>query len=97
MVGESTRTVDYAAPAEVAYRRLQAAIARVGKLVDLNEPTFTVTCRTRYGLQRVRIRASVHRRDERSCTIDFQAFGDDIWGGGARRATDKLIAALGRS
>jgi hypothetical protein len=71
-----------------------AAFERAGKLLDVSTVTRTVTGRVKYGLQRVKLRVAVHDGDATSCTLEIQAFADDIWGGGARKGTDRLIAAL---
>ncbi len=50
--------------------------------------------RCRYGLQSVKLRVSVVDTGRGSSLVKVQAFGDDIWGGGARKGTDKILKAL---
>lgn len=73
---------------------LARAFAEAGKFLESSGVTRTVTGRVRFGLQRVKLRVSVHDRGDGTCTLEVQAFADDIWGGGARKGTDKLVAAL---
>ncbi len=95
MVGTSTRTVDYAKRAEEAFEDLQRAFSRIGRITESSPATLSLTGTTRYGLQRVKLRVSAHRRDSTSCTIEIGGAGDDIWGGAARKASDKLVRVLG--
>ena len=73
---------------------LEQAFASIGKVVEVSKLTASVTGKTRYGLQAVKLRVSVLPQGEASSTIQIQGFGDDIWGGGARKGTDKLLRAL---
>lgn len=96
MVGESTRAVHYQRPADVAYEDVKRAFTEIGKVLEASPLTRTVMGRTRFGLQSIRLRVAVHAVDDQSSRVDIQSFGDDLWGGGARRGADKLVRALGR-
>ncbi len=95
MVGESSRSIHYQRPADVAFEDVKRAFSSIGSVLEASPLTRTVMGRTRYGLQAVRLRVSVHAVDDGTSRIDIQGFGDDIWGGGARKGADKLIRALG--
>jgi hypothetical protein len=95
MAGESTRTIEYQRPAAETLRAVEAAFGRIGKLLDSSDATMTTTGRTRYGLQSVNLRASVRPVTAGTSTVTVQASGVDIWGGAARKGTDRLVAALG--
>jgi hypothetical protein len=95
MVGESSRTFQYGKDRGAALADLQQAFAKVGSMVELNESTSTVVGRTRYGLQSVKLRVSVMDGPaEGTSVVTINGFGDDIWGGGARKGADKLVRAL---
>lgn len=79
---------------EIGGKDLQRAFAQIGKVLEVSELASTVKGRCRYGLQSVKLRAAVLDGPEGKSIVQIQGFGDDIWGGGARKGTDKLIAAL---
>lgn len=91
---ESTRTFQYGKSPTQTLVDLQQAFAQIGKVVEVSELTSTVTGRCRYGLQSIKLRAAVLDGADGKSLVQIQAFGDDVWGGGARKGTDKLIAAL---
>jgi len=92
-LGESQREIHIARDRAAAYAAVIAAAAAVGKVREASEELGTVTLRTRYGLQSVRLRISVIP-DEHGCRVAIGSFADDVWGGGARRGTDKFVRAL---
>ena len=94
MPGESSRTIQYRKSADQALVDLVRAFNQIGSVESSGETTMTVTGKTRYGAQAVKLRVSVLERDETSCLLEIHSFADDIWGGGARKGTDKLITAL---
>lgn len=73
---------------------LANAFTTAGKLLESSDVTRTVTGRVRYGLQRIKLRVSVHDHGDGTSVLHVHAFGDDVWGGGARKGTDKLLQAL---
>jgi hypothetical protein len=94
VVGESNRSFEYPKRAELALYDVAQAFAAIGKSVEVRKLTKTVTGRVRYGLQSVKLRVSVVDHGDGRSLVQIQAFGDDIWGGGARKGADKLIRAL---
>jgi hypothetical protein len=94
MVGESGRKINYRKSADQAFADLKAAFPRIGKLTEASPTTMTVTGTTRFGAQSVKLRISIIEVDSKSCLIEIQGFGDDVWGAAARKGTDKLLRAL---
>ena len=92
-IGESSREVHLALDRTAAFNAVANAADTIGKILEENETMGTLTVRTRYGLQAVKLRISVVP-DAHGTRIAIGAFGDDIWGGGARKGTDKLLRAL---
>jgi hypothetical protein len=96
MVGESGRSIQYPKPADAAIADLERAFAAIGKVVEVSRVTSTITGKTRFGLQSVKLRVSVIDQGAGRSVIQIQGFGDDVWGGSARKGTNKLIRALDR-
>lgn len=94
MVGESSREVEYPFSVEETMSDLQTALGSIGKVLEVSPALKTIVGRCRYGLQAVKLRISVVDTGRGSSMIKIVAFGDDIWGGGARKGTDKLMKAL---
>lgn len=92
-IGESSRDVHLALDRMTAFNAVANAADAIGKILEENEVMGTLTVRTRYGLQAVKLRISVIP-DAHGTLVSIGAFGDDIWGGGARKGTDKLLRAL---
>lgn len=92
-IGESAREVHVDADRDAAYAAVAAAAETIGKVIDASPDLGALVVRTRFGLQRVKLRVAVIPADPGS-RITISAFADDIWGGGARRGSDKLLRAL---
>jgi hypothetical protein len=95
MVGESTRTIQYDRPRTEALADLERAFGTIGRVVEVSIATGTIIGRCRYGLQSVKLRVSVIDQGDGRSLIEIGAAADDVWGAGARKGTDKLVAALG--
>ena len=93
MVGESTREIFLALDLEDAFSLIESAGASIGKIISSSKITGTIEIKTRYGLQGVKLRVGLIP-NERGTTVSIGGFGDDIWGGGARKGTDKLLKAI---
>ena len=87
MVGESSRSVQYRKSWSESMSDVQRAFNLVGKVLEVNKATSTISGRIRYGLQTTRLRVSIIEDTDNRCLLQIQGFGDDIWGGGARKAT----------
>jgi hypothetical protein len=94
MVGESERSIQYGKSAMETLAELHSAFDTIGKALQVSKTTLSITGRTRYGLQSVKLRVSVLSQGEHKSLVQIQGFGDDMWGGGARKGTDKLLQAL---
>lgn len=94
MIGESNRSFQYPKPADSALNDVARTFTSIGKVMDVSNLTKTVTGKVRYGLQSVKLRVAVVDHGDGQSLVQVQAFGDDIWGGGARKGTDKLLRAL---
>lgn len=92
-VGESSRRFSYPGPPAAALEAVRGALERVGRRVEVDELTTSASASVRIGLQTVRVRASVLPAGETS-VVELSGASDDLWGGGARRACDKVVAAL---
>ena len=69
------------------------AIKRLGR-VKRREGNQAVHGRIKYGLQSVKICASLVERVPGQTTVVIQASGDDVWGAAARNATERLVEML---
>lgn len=94
MVGESGRSVQYGKSAMETLADLQIAFDTIGKAIGISKTTLSITGKTRCGLQSVKLRVSVLSQGDRQSLVQIQGFGDDVWGGAARKGTDKLLRAL---
>lgn len=94
MVGESQREVEYPSPVDQTMADLQQAIASVGKVLEVSPTLNTVVGKCRYGLQSVKLRVAVIDTGRGTSLVKVVAFADDIWGGGARKGTDKVLKAM---
>ena len=94
MAGESSRSVQYQKPAEQAYTDVKCAFEQIGRIESASEITLSVSGKTTYGLQSIKLRVSVIGKDETNSLLQIQAAGDDVWAGGARGGTDRLIQTL---
>lgn len=93
-LGESTRQVFLNLSIDSAFDLAKKAGATAGKVLDANKMTNTLTIKTRYGLQSVKLRIGLTPYQE-GTQLSIQGFGDDIWGGAARKGTEKFLKALG--
>lgn len=94
-LGQASRELYVDLPPVAALQVVRAAAADIGRLLELNDAVGTALVRTRYGFQRVKLRISVVPSGAGS-KIRVEGAGDDVWGAGARKGTDKLVTALGQ-
>ena len=90
-LGESSRSMFVEDKLDNIFDLLKNSINNVGELIEANKKTKTLVAKTKYGFQRVRIRISLIPENE-GVKINFNGFGDDIWGGGARKGIDRIIS-----
>jgi len=72
----------------------ERAFEAIGRVVEVSTATGTVVGRCRYGLQSVQLRVSVIDHGDGRSLIEIRAAADDVWGAGAEKGTDKLVAAF---
>ncbi len=94
-LGNAGREIFVTGDRSRAYAAVVAAGSAIGRVLEAQASTGTVTVRTRYGLQFVKLRVSV-LPDGDGSRIVISGASDDVWGGGARKGADKLVAALNR-
>lgn len=92
-VGSSETEVFLRVPIEEAFALAARAGAQCGKVIEEHPVTSSLVVRTRYGLQRIKLRVTLHPKDN-GTTVQIRGAGDDIWGAGARKGSDKFIKAL---
>jgi hypothetical protein len=94
-IGSSGTEVFLRMPIEDAFARAEWAGADAGKVLESNPTTSSLVVRTNYGLQRVKLRVTLHPA-EGGTTVKIGGASDDVWGAGARKGSDKYVAALNR-
>lgn len=83
-------------PAEVAWLRVQAAMNQIGKTKQAANTSRMLVGKARYGLQAVKIKvAVVPGTTAGTSVLEIEAAGDDIWGVGERKVTERFLLALG--
>jgi hypothetical protein len=92
-LGNSSRDIHVAIDRNKAFQAVVRAGQSCGSVTDQSAAMGTVTVKTRYGLQAIKLRVSVIPNGD-GAVISISGFGDDVWGGGARKGTDKFLAAL---
>lgn len=73
-----------------AIQKVANAINSLGTVKETNLAQSTVTGVIKYGFQSVKMRVSVPPAGPNQSRVVIQASGDDVWGAGARNATQRL-------
>ncbi len=94
-IGGNSRDLELATTADDAFSRTEAALARVGKVKDVDPSERRIKGSIRYGLQKVLVKAEVQANGDVS-TVILKAQGDDIWGVGAKKVLQKWVETIGR-
>lgn len=97
-IGGSERTVTIQHQPTEALNMVRRAFEDIGKVKSVEDDKMLVRGSTRYGLQKVRLKASV-APDPAGSVVTVKAQGDDVWGKAAKSAVQRLADALegGRS
>lgn len=91
----TTRRVEVQQAPDAVFQRLEAAASGMGKVEQANQDTRSLTVKSRYGLNPVRLRVSVLSGPlPETSVLDIQARGQDILGVASRKVIDRLVAAL---
>jgi len=90
----SPNEVVISCPLSQAFPLVASALQRVGKLQQEDRSQQYVSGRIMYGLQSVKVRASLVERVTGKTNVVIQASSDDVWGAGAKHATKRLVETL---
>ena len=77
-----------------AFASVRSAIERLGRVSETDEKRRVVEGRVRFGLQSVRVRASIAEEEPHRTRVVIQASSDDVWGAGAKSATRRVMETL---
>jgi hypothetical protein len=92
--GKIIQEINYDKPAAETLIDLERALGRIGKVKSVDPTTQTINGSTRFGLQSVKIEATV-TGDETGSVISLIGKSDDARGVGAKNGLERLIATLG--
>jgi hypothetical protein len=93
-IGTSSETIRITGTAAGgAFDRATAAMAKVGKVIEVDPQDRFLRGSTRYGLQKVRLKITIEQ-DGADSLVTIDALADDVWGKGARSGIEKLRNAL---
>lgn len=81
-------------PLAASLEKVADAIGRLGAVTVVSRSAQYVEGRISFGLQSVRVRASVVAEGPGHCRVVVQASSDDVWGAGAKSATGRLLSML---
>ena len=81
-------------PSDEAFKRLIIAGDKVGKVEEVSEIARYVVIKARYGLEPVRVRASVTTASETTSFLEIQGRGQDVWGVGSRKVMERIVQAI---
>ena len=90
----SSNEVVISSPLAGAFDLVSQAMGRLGKVKKEDRQQQFVEGRIKYGLQSVKVRASLVEREAGKTNVLIQASSDDVWGAGAKNATKRLVEAL---
>lgn len=80
--------------AATAFASVRSAMERLGRVRKTDEKLRAVEGRVRFGLQSVRVRASIAEEESGRTRVVVQASSDDVWGAGAKSATRRMMELL---
>jgi hypothetical protein len=81
-------------PFDQAFSLVSGAFMRVGSIRINDKSQQYMSGVIKYGLQSVKVRASLVERSEGKTNVVIQASSDDVWNAGARNATQRLVEAI---
>lgn len=91
-----SQTLELAMPAEVAWERVQTAMNKIGKTKQAANTSRMLVGEARYGLQAVKIKVAVVSGTKVGTSVlEIEGAGDDVWGVGERKVTERFMLALG--
>jgi len=92
-IGESARHLFIEKDTKSTFELVKEAGSNIGKIKESDSNLNILTIKTRYGLQGVKLRVSLEPKDN-GTIVYVSGFGADVWGGGAKKGTDKLFSAM---
>jgi hypothetical protein len=92
--GKKTQDLNYDKPAAEALADLEKALRRIGKVKSVDPDKMTISGRTKFGLQTVKIEASVADVESGSI-ISLIGKSDDARGVGAQNGLERLVETMG--
>jgi serine/threonine protein kinase len=84
----------FAADSGTTLGYILSALERLGTVTGKDPEKQSVLGKVRYGLQSVKVRASVAEDEPGRSRVVIQASSDDVWGAGARSATKRLVEVV---
>jgi hypothetical protein len=72
----------------------KAAMERVGRVKETDQPAGFLRGSGRYGLQKVRLKVTVSADGEGGSSVVIRAQGDDVWSAGAKKVIQRLAEAI---
>jgi hypothetical protein len=79
----------------VAYDKVAAALAEVGKVQEADPATRRLIGKVKYGASGVNLRIAVLSGPQpNTSVIEFDPKGRDVWGASARKGVDKVVGAI---
>jgi len=92
--GKITQEISYNQSTDKTLEDLKEALSRIGKVKSVDPDALLIKGKTRFGLQTVKIEATINGDDENS-VISFVGKSDDIKGVGAKKGLEHLIETMG--
>ncbi|MGB2963853.1 MAG: hypothetical protein WBB69_07700 [Anaerolineales bacterium] len=92
-LGKVTQETNYNKPAIETLADLEKALNSIGKVNSVDQTKFSIKGKTKYGLQTVKIEATINGIGDES-VISFTAKSDDIGGVGAKDGLKRLIEVM---
>lgn len=90
-LGYAARVVVVDEEPDHVFSVVRRALQEIGRMTEADEPVFLQGW-MRYGLQKVSLKATF-TPEPTGCSVELEAFGDDLWSRGARKGIEKLLRA----
>jgi hypothetical protein len=82
------------APKSIAFGQVAAAMAKLGSVKTRDPSQNFIDGRIKYGLNAVKVRASLVERDPGQTTVVMQGSSGEVWGVAAKNASKRLVEML---
>jgi len=91
--GKISQEISYNQSSDKTLEILEEALSRIGKVRSVDSDALIVKGKTRFGLQTIKIEATISGDDDES-VISFVGKSDDIKGLGAKKGIERLIETM---